>query len=250
MLNKKWIIKPIEDLYCKDTHFCRYLQEFQCHETTYRYLRKLNATYGYFSWQNIWLYRRIFVSLHYGNNISYIWSYGAGAGIFSRHHSPCSMEEAQVSPCRYPFSLSPRSPLSSQLPPSRSQRHLHRPRPPVAPTSQGARHGVKFAQARLPFCPRRTRWWGENFKLQTSFDIFCMDRQKVVNELYIYYNNYNYYNKYIIIKHKNLILYPHYHPSSMQKKLKWSLKFEVFRSEHTNDILPCSLYHFYRFYID
>ena len=47
-----------------------------------------------------------------------------------------------------------------------------------------------------------------------------MDRQKVVNELYIYYNNYNYYNKYIIIKHKNLILYPHYHPSSMQKKLK------------------------------
>jgi len=65
---------------------------------------------------------------------------------------------------------------------------------------------------------------GENFKLQTSFDIFCMMRQKVVNDLYIYYNNYNYYNKYINIKHKISILCPHYHPSFKRKS---KMKFEV-----------------------
>ena len=45
-----------------------------------------------------------------------------------------------------------------------------------------------------------------------------MMRQKVVNKLYIYYSNYNYYNKYIIIKHKISILCPHYHPSFKRKK--------------------------------
>ena len=144
-------------MYCKDTHFYRYLQVFQSLNTTYGNLRKLNATYGNFFLHNIWWFRRIFVSLHYGNNISYIWSYGAGAGIFSRHHSPCSLEETQVSPCRYPFSLSPGNPLPPQLPPRRSHRHLRCPRPPVAPTSHRAWPPVRSAQAGLPFCPRRTR---------------------------------------------------------------------------------------------
>ena len=45
-----------------------------------------------------------------------------------------------------------------------------------------------------------------------------MMRQKVVNKLYIYYSNYNYYNKYIIIKHKISILCSHYHPSFKRKK--------------------------------
>ena len=121
---------------------------------------------------------------------------------------PISLQSLTWQPSLVAASSQPKSPPSSMPSAARSPNLT----PCLAP--------CEVRPSRTIILPKADSMMGENFKLQTSFDIFCMEGQKVVIELYIYYNNYNYYNKYIIIKHRKLIPSSHYHPSFKRKKVK------------------------------